>query len=279
MNFSSPKDLDAALELLTLHRCSILSGGTDFFPSLGDAKPTAPIVDISRLTKLAGISEDNDFWTIGALVTWSELIRTPLPAAFDALKQAAREVGSAQIQNRATIVGNLCNASPAADGVPPLLCLDAQLELSSQSGQREVALCDFITGNRETLLRPNELVTKLKIPKLMTNGRSRFVKLGARKYLVISISMVAVRLECDERKIIRDAAVAVGSCSAVAMRMNDLEHDLVGTGLSHDAAAIVGAKHCDCLAPIDDVRATGQYRSDATVELIRRAITGIADEV
>ena len=135
----------------------ILAGGTDFFPSLGDRPVTGTVVDISGLGELKGVVKQPKHIRIGGLTTWTEVVKTPLPRGFDGLKAAAREIGGIQIQNRATVAGNLCNASPAADSVPPLLTLDADVELVSQAGVRRVALADFIVGNRKTLRAPGRI--------------------------------------------------------------------------------------------------------------------------
>src|SRR5258706_7329911 len=137
----------------------VLSGGTDFYPALGDRIAREPVMDISGLGELRGVSSDAGYFRIGGLTTWSEILRTPLPRCFDALKSAAREVGGVQIQNRGTVAGNLCNASPAADGVPPLLALDAEVELVSNVGGRRMPLADFIVGSRKTQRKPDELLT------------------------------------------------------------------------------------------------------------------------
>jgi CO/xanthine dehydrogenase FAD-binding subunit len=120
-----PDSLDDALGALAAQSLTIVAGGTDFYPARVGKPLDDDVLDISRLSALRGISETGTGWRIGALTTWTELIEAPLPPLFDALKQAAREVGGAQIQNRGTIAGNLCNASPAADGAPPLLAMDA----------------------------------------------------------------------------------------------------------------------------------------------------------
>ena len=150
---------------------------------------------------------------IGATTTWSDIASADLPPAFDALKAAARDVGAVQIQNRGTIAGNVCNASPAADGVPPLLILDAEVELASRRGTRRLALDAFISGARSTLLAPDEVMTAVVTPLPAPTMRSAFFKLGARRYLVISIVIVAVALDVVEG-IVRDARIAVGACSA-----------------------------------------------------------------
>jgi CO/xanthine dehydrogenase FAD-binding subunit len=202
------------------------------------------------------------------------VIRTPLPRCFDALKAAAREIGAVQIQNRGTVAGNLCNASPAADGVPPLLALDAEVELVSPAALRRVRLDEFITGNRKTLRKSDEVLTAVLIPRRIEQGSSVFLKLGARKYLVISVSMVAAILVMDKDQSgrILDARVAVGSCSAVARRLFDLERDLVGQTVHGDIGALLRAEHLAKLSPIDDVRATAEYRRDASLTLVQRAL-------
>lgn len=118
-SYQMPDSLDRALSLMAAGDWKILAGGTDFYPQLGDKPVDFNILDINQLNELRGISRAEDHWRIGAITTWSELLETDLPAAFRSLKQAAREVGSEQIQNAATVAGNLCNASPAADSVPP----------------------------------------------------------------------------------------------------------------------------------------------------------------
>ena len=122
--------LDEALGRLADTDLPVLAGGTDFYPMLLDGPPPENVLDVSAIADLKGVAQIGSTWRIGAGTTWSELIRAELPSAFDALKAAGREVGSVQIQNRATVAGNLCNASPAADGVPPLLALNACVELA-----------------------------------------------------------------------------------------------------------------------------------------------------
>jgi len=209
---------------------------------------------------------------IGGRATWTELLRADLPPAFDALKLAAREVGSIQIQNRGTVAGNLCNASPAADGVPPLLALDAEVELASARGRRVLPLGDFILGYRKTARQPDELLVAVRIPRASISGVSHFLKLGARSYLVISIAMVAIRIALDETGRIEEAAIAVGACSAVAQRLRRLETALIGRQSGEEALAAVAGCPFDELSPIDDVRASAAYRSRAAAELVRRAL-------
>ncbi len=265
--------LDSALQTLASDRTRILAGGTDYYPSLNDAAPDQRLLNVRQIQGLDTIELLQTHWRIGAGVTWTQLIRAELPACFVALKQAAKEVGSEQIQNAATLVGNLCNASPAADGVPALLALDAQVELQSVTGVRVVPLADFIVGVRATCLQPNEMVTALLIPNALANDRTSFNKLGARTYLVISIVMCATRLQVSDANIITDAAVVVGSCSAVACRLTSLEQALIGQACTADALhGFVRSEFFSPLTPIDDVRATASYRRHASQVMVQREL-------
>jgi CO/xanthine dehydrogenase FAD-binding subunit len=275
-SYIRPRTLDEAVAVLAGGQARILSGGTDFYPALGDGVVRQAVVDVSGMKELRGVSREADRFRIGGLTTWSEIIRTPLPHCFDALKGAAREVGSVQIQNRGTVAGNLCNASPAADGVPPLLALDAEVELVSKAGVRTMPLADFIVGNRRTQRRPDELLTAVLVPRVLENAASTFLKLGARRYLVISISMVAVVVHVDGG-CVSQARIGVGSCSAVARRLRALEAELTGASVRNGLSKFVRPEHLAPLSPIDDVRATAEYRMDASLRLVQRALSACVE--
>ena len=270
--YLKPKTLDEAISLLSSSGGQILAGGTDFYPALGERLPQGRVVDITALSEIRGISTEREWIRIGGLTTWSEVIRAPLPRCFDALKAAAREVGSVQIQNRGTVAGNLCNASPAADGVPPLLVLDAEVELASTAGRRRMPIDQFLAGNRKTLRRSDEILAAVLVPRRMQDAASAFLKLGARRYLVISISMVAAVVQADETGRVAEAHVAVGSCSATARRLKDLEKNLVGPPATVGIGEAVKAEHLKILSPIDDIRATADYRRNASLALVQRAL-------
>jgi CO/xanthine dehydrogenase FAD-binding subunit len=266
-----PRSVEEVLQALATHGGRILAGGTDFFPALGDKPVTGPVIDISRLGGLSDITVSNEEVRIGACTTWRTVAEASLPQAFNALKAAAREVGGIQIQNRGTVGGNLCTASPAADGVPPLLALDAEVELTSHQGHRRLVLRDFIASYRKTLLRADEMLTAVVVPRTI-EGPSAFLKLGARRYLVISIAMVAAVLEIDTGGSVKQARVAVGACSQVAQRLYALEGDLRGAMARPGLGAIARADHLAVLSPVDDLRGTADYRRDVTLTLIRRAL-------
>jgi len=269
--YARPSELNEALALLA-EPARLLAGGTDVFPGAGERPLTGRIIDISRLSELRGVTRSGGAIHIGAATTWTDIVRADLPPAFDALRAAAREIGAIQIQNRGTLGGNLCNASPAADGAPPLLILDAEVELASARGRRRVPLRHFIIGNRRTLLEADEVLTAVVVPAPPSGARTAFLKLGARRYLVISIAMVAVLLDVGVDGSVHDARIALGACSAVAQRLPEAEAALIGRRAQAGLGEAVRAEHLAALTPIDDVRASAGYRRKAALTLIRRAI-------
>jgi len=277
--FLRPTTLEEAVHALAESRGAILSGGTYFFPALVDRPMTSPVIDISSVAEIKGIRTTEEHIHIGGRTTWSEIVAAPLPRGFAGLKAAALEVGGKQIQNLGTIAGNLCNASPAADGVPALLALDAEVMLASIAGTRSVPLDEFLVGNRKTMRRPEEILISITIPRRLETSASTFRKLGSRRYLVISIAMVAANLLTDRSGRITEALIAVGACSARAMRLPLLERDLTGEIARPDIGHAVTSEHLLSLLPIDDVRATSAYRREAAQVLVRRALEACVEEL
>jgi CO/xanthine dehydrogenase FAD-binding subunit len=292
--YARPIALTAALDLLdggvrAGRPPVIVAGATDHYPARVGRVMDEDVLDVSGLAGMRGIGPIAGGWWIPAGATWTELVEAPLPSAFDGLKLAARAVGGLQIQNRGTVVGNVCNASPAADGLPNLLALDAIVELASTRGTRRLPIGEFVTGNRTTRREPDELVTGVFVPDPLAGGRgaeggnksggealSTFVKLGSRAYLVISIVMVAAVIVRDEGGRISSARIAVGACSPVARRLPGLEAALLGEDLRPGIADLALELHLAPLAPIDDVRGSAVYRRGAAMVLVRRALEELA---
>lgn len=272
-DYARPQTLTEALRLLAAGPGRVLAGGTDLYPAAA-ARLAGPIIDLAAVAELSGLRSGpgrQSGLRIGALTPWTTLAEAKLPPALRALQQAARQVGGRQVQNAGTIGGNLCNASPAADGVPPLLAVGAEVELASALGTRRLALSDFLRGPRRTALGADEVLTAVLIPDSGLQGRSAFVKLGARSHLVISVAMVAARLVVQAGRVV-DAAVAVGSCSPVAVRLPAVEAALRGALPAEAVDRVRVPDVTEALAPIDDVRATAAYRCQAAVVLVRRAV-------
>ena len=272
-----PATLTEALAL-TAKGYRPLAGCTDLYPAAGPALhgdfiDLTPLADLNGITRAEGPRAGG--LRIGACTTWSVVAEANLPPALSALQQAARVVGGRQIQNAGTIGGNLCNASPAADGIPPLLALDAEVELVSANGTRCMQLEDWLSGLRRVDLRDGEILSAINIPDTALKGRSAFAKLGARSHLVISIAMVAVRIVTQAGKI-TEARVAVGSCAPTARRLPAVESALIGAAPSEAPLRVAHQDLAQTLSPLDDIRATAAYRLTAATELIRRAVAEAA---
>ena len=269
--YIQPNSVEEAVRALSEHSLFILAGGTDYYPARVGEPLDDDILDISCINELRKISENKDHVYIGATTRWSDLIDADLPPYFDGLKLSAMEIGGKQIQNTGTVGGNICNASPAADGIPALLSLNAEVILASLRNKHSMPLSKFIIGNRKTRCANDEIVLGFRIPKPDYPATATFLKLGSRKYLVISIAMVAAILERDKDKIAA-ARIAVGSCSAVAKRLHLLERSLVGQPFTPGISQQVSEAHLNQLSPIKDLRGTAEYRKDAALVLIRRAL-------
>ena len=274
-SYFRPTELSQALAALSMSKreLTIIAGATDYYPTQLGRLPDHDILDLSAIEALHGIEADGDYWRIGAMTTWRDLMDADLPVCFDALKAAARQVGGPQIQNTATIAGNLCNASPAADGVPPLLCLEAEVVLQGRAGARQVPLPEFILGNRRIALASGDMLTAILVPKHLEQARSGFIKLGARSSLVISIVMAAGLLRLDDQGRVIQANLSIGACSEVARRLPELETALLG---QMPWADMVKPEYFAGLSPLNDHRGTAAYRLDAAMILVRRLLEALS---
>lgn len=283
--FARPQTVFEAVRLLAGGRWRIIAGATDVFPPdvplrfRGERRfdPEIGLLDITSIPALREIRWEGDRLVFGAAVTWSDVAHADLPIWCHGLQQAAREVGGLQIQNRGTIGGNLCNASPAADGIPPLLALNAEVVLVAASGRRILPLAAFLHGNRKTAVRRDELLEAVRVPDPGQGLRSLFYKLGARRHLVISIVALAASLKVDAQGRLSDLRFAVGACAPTAVRLSSLEAELAGLDVAAACARIRPDRLVE-LTPIDDVRATAAYRLEAAAELLRRAIRALAED-
>lgn len=268
MEYLRPDRLEDAIAVLAGGPAVPLAGGTDFFPARVTHAPRVRVLDLTGIASLRGIVRQDGAIRIGALATWTDLLRADLPPLFDGLRLAAREVGGMQVQNAGTLAGNLCNASPAADGIPVLLTLDAEVELAGPGGVRRMAVQDFVLGNRRTARAADELVSAIIVPLPAGNARGSFLKLGARKYLVISIVMAAAAVTFDPAGRPAAARIAVGAAGPRAVRLPGAEAAVL-------AGTAIEAHHLAPLSPIDDVRAGAAYRRDAALTLVRRSVAAL----
>jgi CO/xanthine dehydrogenase FAD-binding subunit len=244
------------------------------------------LVDVGRLAELAGIRQENGCLAIGAGVTIAGLLADPLVAAHAALlRQAAAVFANPLIRNRATVGGNLADASPAADCAPPLLALDAEVELASTAGARRVALAHFFTGVRQTVRRPDELLVAVRWR--LRGGVGAFHKLGLRRADAISVVSAAVMVDFgpraaagaqDPQPRIEQARIALGAVAPCPLRATAAEEFLAGRSLTPDAIAEAARLATAAVRPISDIRGPAEYRERMVEVMVRRLLGHIGDQ-
>jgi CO/xanthine dehydrogenase FAD-binding subunit len=258
-----PRNIEAALAVMAGGSATPLAGGTDLLVRIkkGLLAPEK-VVDLSALDELGGIRETGDQIVIGPLITHGEVMESDLANRYlPLLVQGCATVGSPQIRNMGTLGGNIVNASPAADSIPPLIVLETEVILQSLAGKREMRLEEFITGPGKTQLRAGELLTGIVINKMKAGERGLYRKLGQRKALAVSIASVAVRMEFDPATgVCSNAGIAFGAAVPVIRRVRELEALLCGRKLDEQAIGEIAGKARDLCAPISDIRGSAEYR-------------------
>jgi CO/xanthine dehydrogenase FAD-binding subunit len=277
----SPQTLVEALQMLRAAQPdgAPVAGGTNLVPDLRSGRHCPKLlVDVSRLSDLHGIRREDGILSAGGGVTISELLASPLVAECAApLQAAARGFASPLVRNRATLAGNLVDASPAADTAPPLLVLDAEVDLLSQSGCRTVPLADFFTGVRKTVCHPDELVGSVHWHAPSPETGFSYYKLGLRKADAISVISVAVRLDVHPDGRVRQARVALGSAAPVPLRAYAVEKLLEDQALTPEILAEAGHLAAEAVSPISDLRASASYRRRMADVLVQRLLKQTMD--
>ena len=267
--FFQPLTVEEALVCLAKENTMACAGGTNLYVDRKHGKfLDKDYVSLDKLQELKQVTEQADGWHIGSMVNFACAEKLDIPGA-ECFISAASQVGAPQIRNRGTVGGNIISASPAADSVPALMALDAKVVLKSVSGERVVALAEFMKGPGRTDLKPGELMTEVIIPKAA--GASAFIKAGKRNALAIAICNQAVYMETDGGKI-TEIRVAMGSVAPTAVRAYQAEALLKGK----DQAALEDVEFKKVLketllkdiCPIDDVRATKEYRQSVAYRML-----------
>ncbi len=256
----------------------IVAGGTDVMVEL-PRKPARELIDLSALdAELRFITEGPERITLGALTTHNDVLashalrRDALP-----LVQASIEVGAPQIRTRGTVAGNLVTASPANDTITALVALDAEVELVSARGRRQMSVESFCTGFRATALERGEVVRSISVRRLGPTRRGMYLKLGLRRAQAISVISVAIVVEFDDTARVTDARIALGCVAPTIIRARNAEAALVGRTLDRAARLDAATLAVAAIAPIDDVRGTASYRRTTVAALVERALDAIAD--
>jgi len=269
-----PLSLAEAIERLAADPSLIpVAGGTDLMVRGPVAlAELGGVIDLLRIPELVGISDTAAGLEIGAAVTFSQIRRSPaVVAAFPALAAAAAEVGGWQIQNRATLGGNMANASPAGDSLPVLLALEATVVVAGPAGEREIPYTAFHTGYRKTALGPGEIVARVRLPHLPAGTVQAFRKVGTREAQAISKVVVAMVARVDGGRI-AELRLAAGSVAATPIRLAAAEAAARGAVAAPEAAERAGRAAAGEVSPIADVRSTAEYRAHVLERVVRRLV-------
>lgn len=277
--YLQPRSLSEALELLAHHgsEARVIAGGTDVLVELSrGVRPTATLIDITRINELRYIREADGIIALGGLTTHNDVVASK--ACVDRalpLAQACWEVGAPQLRTRGTIAGNLATASPANDTITPLMALGAELVLVSADGERTVPLAEFYLGVRRTVLRPSELIREIRVPALSDRRRGIFVKLGLRRAQAISVIDATVVLAMNGERV-ESAAIALGSVAPTIVRAETAEAFLVGKVLDATSSREAGRLAAAAIQPIGDVRGSAEYRRQTVERLVAQALERVA---
>ncbi len=270
MRYVRPESLDELLGFLRAGGAEgavFLAGGTDLMPrhEMGAPLPHT-LIDVKHLPELAGIAEGEGGLEIGSLTTVEMLRRDPrVRGKYPALAEAADQFAAGQIRHRATIGGNLANASPAGDLIPPLAALGAKLRLAGAGGEREVPVGDFFRGPGATVLRPGEVLRSVLLPEGLG---SRFFKLGLRRGMAISVVNFAVAFQVEAGRFTR-LRIAAGAVAPTVVGLDEYAEAVL-----RDPAAVEGEIGLvdEAIAPIDDIRASARYRRMALKNVLRHTL-------
>jgi carbon-monoxide dehydrogenase medium subunit len=274
--YHEPRTLQDAVALLGRFdgKASVLAGGTDLLVEIKEQlRRPLHVVNIKKIPGIDAFSYDErSGLRIGALVTARALETSPMVLAkYPALAQAARELGSIQIRNRATLIGNVCRASPSADTLPPLIADGASVKLFGPAGERSVALEKFFTGPGQTLLAPNELVTEISIPAPAPHTGKVYLKHGRRKAMELATVGVAVALTMEGERC-RDVSIVLGAVAPTPIRAPGAEAVLRGAIADAERIATAARAARSEARPISNVRASAEYRGEMVEVLTRRAL-------
>jgi carbon-monoxide dehydrogenase medium subunit len=274
MRYEAPETPEAAAQLLAGFKgeAKILAGGTDLLVQMKtDMVAPELIVDIKRIAETRRISDDGGAFTIGAAVTGAELKEhAALRKTWPGIVEGANLIGSTQVQGRATLGGNLCNASPAADGVPTLIAADAKVVIAGPNGRREVAVADVAIRPRHTSLSKGEFVVAIKLPKKPANTGDAYLRFIPRTEMDIAVVGCGVVLTQDGKGVVTAARVSLGAVAERALLVPEAGAALVDSKLDKAALEKLEAAARKACRPIDDKRGTKEFRIDIAGVLARR---------
>ncbi len=281
-DYIAPTSLAEALQMKKEQgaEARVIAGATDLILRMRDeVLSPSLLIDLRRLS-LDGIVIAGDEMRLGAFVSMSQVLESAdINRLFPALPEACREFAGPPIRNRGTLGGNIVNASPAADLVPPLIAYDAAIVLSCSGGDRVLPLVEFFVGPGESVIAADEILTEIRLPLMPPLSAATFIKLGQRRSMAISQVNLATRLSVDESSVVNEARIVLGAVAPVPMRAVAAEQIISGEVLSEELLCAAAQKAREEITPISDVRASHSYRLAMTEVLVRRALLATRDEL
>ena len=274
MRYEAPETIEKATALLAgTSEARILAGGTDLLVQMrADVVDPSLIVDIKRIAETRAVTEDNGGWRIGAAVTGAELKEhAALKKAWPGVVEAANLIGSTQVQGRATLGGNLCNGSPAADSVPALIAAGGVAVLVGPQGRRELPVEDVMLGPRKLALGKGEFVVSFRLPPRPPRSSDAYLRFIPRTEMDIAVVGAGVSLTVDAGGTITAARVSLGAVAPRVLLVREAAQAIVGSRLDRDAQDRLEAAARAACAPIDDKRGTIEFRIQVAGVLTRRA--------
>jgi CO/xanthine dehydrogenase FAD-binding subunit len=274
--YHRPKSVAAAVEALCSGEARALAGGTDLIPQLREGRRLARhLVDLKRIPELTAIAVLPDGGiSIGAAATLTSIAQHPsIAARYPSVAQSAQLVGSLQVQNRASLGGNICNAAPSADAVPPLICYEARATITGRNRQREMAVGELFRGPGRTFLDADELLTTIILPPPPTRSAARYLRFTPRREMDIAIAGAGVWLSLDARGSVAAARIVLASVGPTPMRAHAAEAALLGERPSETLLIEAGRIAAGEAQPISDTRGSADYRRELVSVLTKRALS------
>lgn len=280
--YTAPASLAEALRMKKERGADarVIAGGTDLILRMRDeVLSPSMLIDLRRIS-LDSVEHSGGEMRLGAFVSLSQLLESDdTERLFPALPAACREFAGPPIRNRATLGGNIVNASPAADLVPPLIAYDASIVLSSADGDRVLPLVEFFVGPGQSVIERDEILTEIRLPAMPPLSAAKFIKLGQRRSMAISQVNLTTRLSFDASNVVSEARIVLGAVAPVPMRAVAAEQLISGQALSEELLREAAQKAREEITPISDVRASYSYRMEMTEVLVRRALLATWDEL
>jgi CO/xanthine dehydrogenase FAD-binding subunit len=275
MRYEAPDTIDAAVKLLASEAglARVLAGGTDLLVQMrSDVVSPDLLVDIKKISEVRQVTEEGGGFRVGAAVTGAELKEHPkLPKVWPGLVESANLIGSTQVQGRATMGGNLCNGSPAADSVPGLIAAGAVAAIAGPNGRRELKVEDIMLAPRKLALTKGEFITSFLLPPRPARSSDAYLRFIPRTEMDIAVVGCGVSLTLDPSGTCTAARVSLGAVAARPLLVEDAAKAIIGTKLDHAALAKLEAAARAACKPIDDKRGTVEFRIDVAGVLARRA--------